>query len=217
MRALLLVFGLVFYPLAVHALILLEAPRIAVAGLVLTSVGYLAILGAKGGKGVSTLWLSLYGILALFGIFSLYAHSVHVLFVPPVLINLGLLVVFGATLRRGAVPLVERLMRVAYQRELPTGLPQLARRMTWVWVAFFGGMVPLSLGLALWAPLEIWSLFVNVLYYFFVAAVLVAQHAYRHWRFREYGSVSLWRLARNLARMSPRDPAHPFFGAGGEP
>jgi uncharacterized membrane protein len=213
-RTPLLALGLLFYPLVVHMLVVLKVPGIAVFGLVGASLAYLVVLGAKGGQGVSPVWFWMYGLLALAGSISLYARSVYVLFVPPVLINLGLLAVFGATLRPGAVPLVERLMRVAYGQALPPGLPRLARRMTWVWLVFFAGMVPLSLALALWAPLEIWSLFVNVLYYFFIVALVIGQHLYRHFRFRRYGGVSLWRLARNLARISPRDPTHPFFGGG---
>ncbi len=214
MRALLLTLGLVFYPLAVHGLVVLQLPGFAVFGLVAASLTYLLVLGFKGGRGVAPAWLWMYGLLAATGVLSLYARSVHVLFLPPVLINLGLLAVFGASLRHGAVPLVERLMRIAYAGALPPGLASLARRLTWLWVVFFAGMVLLSVALAHWAPLAVWSLFVNVLYYFFVAAMLILQHLYRHFRFRQYGTVSLWQLGRNLARMSPRDPNHPFFGRG---
>lgn len=214
MRTLLLVLGLVFYPLAVHALVVLETPGIAVLGLVLMSLTYLIVLGARG-KGVAPVWLWMYGLLALTGGVSLYARSVHVLFLPPVLINLGLLLVFGATLRARRVPLVERLLRIAYTKKLPPGLSQWARRMTWIWVIFFACMALLSLGLARWAPLDVWSLFVNILYYFFVVALFAFQHVYRHVRFRHHGSMSLRRLACDVARISPRDPAHPFFGGGG--
>ncbi len=221
MRTLLLVLGLVFYPLVVHALVVLEVPGIAVFGLVLVSLTYLVVLGIRG-KGVAPVWLWMYALLALTGGMSLYTQSVHVLFLPPVLINLGMLVVFGATLRAGKVPLVERLLRIAYSqglpmKGLPPGLSQSARRMTWAWVIFFACMALLSLILARWAPLEVWSLFVNILYYFFIAALLTFQHLYRHFRFRRHGPVSLRRLAYDLARISPRDPAHPFFGGGGRP
>jgi uncharacterized membrane protein len=213
-RTLLLTLGLVFYPLVVHGLVILQVPHVAVFGLVAASLAYLLVLGFKGGQGVAPVWLWMYGLLALIGLLSLYARSVHVLFLPPVLINLGLLAVFSASLRSGTVPLVERLMRIAYAGELPPGLPALARRLTWLWVVFFAGMVLLSVALAHWATLAVWSLFVNVLYYFFVAAMLILQHVYRHFRFRQYGTVSLWQLGRKLTRISPRDPNHPFFGRG---
>jgi uncharacterized membrane protein len=211
-RALLLTLGLVLYPLAVHILVVLQVPGIAVFGLVAGSLTYLLVLGRKGAQGVAPQWLWMYSLLALTGVLSLYARSVHVLFLPPVLINLGLLAVFGASLRPGATPLVERLLRIAYDRALPPGLAILARRLTWLWVAFFAGMALLSVALAHWASLAVWSLFVNVLYYFFVAAMLILQHIYRHFRFRQYGTVSLWQLGRRLAQISPRDPNHPFFG-----
>ena len=203
---------MVLYPLAVHALVVLQVPGIAVFGLVTTSLIYLLVLGFKGRQGVAPQWFWMYGLLALSGVLSLSTRSVHVLFLPPVLINLGLLMLFAASLRPAAVPLVERLLRVAYAGELPPGLANLARRMTWLWVVFFAGMAVLSVALAHWATLATWSLFVNVLYYFFVTAMLVLQHVYRHFRFRQYGTVSLWQLGRRLAQISPRDPNHPFFG-----
>ncbi len=212
MRALLLTLGLVLYPLAVHVLVVLQVPGVAVFGLVAGSLAYLLVLGRKGGQAVAPQWLWMYGLLALTGLLSLYTRTVHVLFLPPVLINLGLLAVFGASLRAGAVPLVERLMRIAYDGALPPGLAALARRLTWQWVVFFAGMALLSVALAHWASLPVWSLFVNLLYYLFVAVMLSLQHVYRHIRFRQYGTVSLWQLGRRLARISPRDPNHPFFG-----
>lgn len=214
MRALLLTLGLVLYPLAVHLLVVLQVPGIAVFGLVAISLTYLLVLGFRARRGVTPQWLWMYGLLAVTGIISLSARSVQALFLPPILINLGLLSVFGASLRTGAVPLVERLLRIAYAGALPPGLAALARRLTWLWVVFFAGMALLSVALAHWATLAVWSLFVNVLYYFFVAAMLILQHLYRHLRFRQYGTVSLWQLSRQLIRISPRDPNHPFFGSG---
>lgn len=212
MRALLLTLGMLLYPLVVHTLVVLQAPGVAVIGLVAVSLAYLLVLGLKRGSAVAPQWLWMYGLLGATGAVSLYAQSVHALFLPPILINLGLMAVFATSLRTGETPLVERLMRIAYEGALPPGLADLARRLTWLWVMFFAGMAVLSLTLALWASLPVWSLFANVLYYFFVAAMLLLQHLYRHFRFRQYGSVSLWQLGRRLARLSPRDPEHPFFG-----
>jgi len=206
-RVLLLVLGLVLYPIAVHTLIMAEAPRAAVLTLVAVSVLYLAVFGLgrlTGTKhwrrGRAGPWLMMYGLLALTGIVNIFTHSVYALFLPPIFINLGLMLVFANTLRAGALPLIERMMRLAYRDALPPPLCILARRLTWMWVFFFGSMALLGAALGLYAPLAVWSLFVNVLYYLLVVLLFLAQHVYRYLRFRQYGAASLWNIIQTVSR-----------------
>ncbi len=206
MRALLQVLGLVLYPFAVHVLILAEAPRVAVLTLVLLSVAYLTtfVVGGlvakrKGRKVRSGPWLVVYSLLALTGGVNLATNSVYALFLPPIFINLGLMLLFANTLRSGAVPIIERMMQLAYRGSLPPPLHALARRLTWQWVFFFISAAVLALALGLYAPLATWSLFVNVFYYLLIVLLFLAQHMYRYLRFRQYGTVKLWNIIQDIS------------------
>ncbi len=219
MRAVLKILGMIFYPLFVHLLISLEAPAIAVAGLVVTSLVYFyAVLRMRQGAGTRLAWIGLYALFAALGTLNLFTQTVYALFLPPVLVNLGLLLLFGLTLRRTSVPLIERVMRMEYPAgELPQPLARYARNVTRAWVVFFGAVALTSAVLAVTAPLEQWSLFSNVLSYVLGVLLLLAQYAYRSWRYREYGVFTPWDTLRCIARRPAREQAQLFSFAGQEP
>lgn len=216
MRAFLVIVGLVLYPLAVHALVMLDSEWLAVAGLAVTSLLYLIMLGRQGAGSSARVGYLVYGLLFATGLASLMTRSVYALFLPPVLINLGLLVFFAVTLRRASIPLVERLIRLAqtrYHDALPTSVVRIARNMTRGWVAFFAAMALTSLTLAFVAPLEVWSLFSNVIYYGLVVALIIVQHVYRLLRMPGSDAGAFQNIVRNLTRLSREDPLHPMHRA----
>ena len=215
MRNLFLILALIFYPLAVHALILLGSSRTAVFLLVAISLIYLVMLGFRGTLSRFAAGTAVYIVLMAIGIINIFTDSMYALFLPPVLINLGMMGFFGDTLRHGSAPLVERLMRLEYKQELPGPLKQYARRLTWIWTGFFCLMALLSLLLAWRAPLAVWSLFANVLNYIFVAVLFLGQYIYRFLRFRQYGIFMPWHTIQTISRISANDPGHPFFSGGG--
>ncbi|HEX9627499.1 MAG TPA: hypothetical protein VGA00_11235 [Acidiferrobacterales bacterium] len=220
MRAFLVIAGLLLYPLAVHALVMLDTEWLAVAGLAVTSLVYLILLGGRRAGRPAPVGYLVYGLLFATGLASLMTGSVYALFLPPVLINLGLLMFFAVTLRRGSIPLVERLIRLAqirYHEALPTEVMRIARNMTRGWVAFFALMALVSLTLAFSAPLEVWSLFSNVIYYGLIAAMIVIQHAYRVLRMRGSDPGAVQNIVRNLMRLGREDPLHPMHRAADAP
>ena len=208
MRGILLIAGLVVYPLAVHVCVVLGLDQAAVIGLIAVSAANFAF-ALRAGRAAAR-WLLLYVVLALAGVASFYAGTAYALFLPPVAINLGLMLFFGAGLRAGARPLIERLMRVEYGADLPAPLQRYARQLTVLWTAFFAAMAATLVMLAAYAPLTVWSLFANVINYVLVILLFIAQYAYRYWRFRRFGIFMPWHLARRLAHTSIADPAHPF-------
>jgi len=202
-RIIVQVLGMAFYPLLVHLLISMEAPWLAVTGLVLTSIIYLfLVIGFQRQTGVHAGWVVLYLALSMLGIVNLLTHTHYALFVPPVLINSGVALVFGATLQAGKVPLVTQMMRFEYNGNLPPlPLQGFARRLTWFWTLYFGVVALLSLVLALTAPLEVWSFFTNFLHFLLVIGFLFAQYFYRYWRYRQHGVFMPWDTLRGMGRL----------------
>jgi uncharacterized membrane protein len=210
---------MIFYPLLVHLLILYKVPVVAVAGLVATSLVYFyTMLHLRAGPRVRFVWIGVYALLAAVGSLNLLTDTVYALYLPPLLINFGLMTLFGLTLRRGSMPLVERLMRMEYSgAELPAALVRYARNLTRVWVGYFASIVLISLLLAVSAPLELWSLFANVLSYLFAIILFFAQYAWRALRYRQYGLFMPWDTLRCIARISPHDRAQLlFYGRPGQ-
>ncbi len=212
MRTFFLMLGLIVYPLAVHGLVLLGAPWIAVIGLVVTSLVSLLALVLVQGANRRYSWLALYVLLAALGVVNVMTDSIYALFLPPVIINFGLMLFFGATLRPGETPLIERLMRLERARRPAPELQRFARRLTWIWTLYFGAVAAVSLLLAWRAPLEVWSLFTNVLNFVFVGVLFAAQFLYRWARFGRAGMLPPWRLIGRLARVPLSDATHPFYG-----
>lgn len=211
MRAVILIAGLVVYPIAVHLFVMLGLNQAALIGLIAVSTANFA-LAARAGR-AALRWSLLYMALAFAAVASFYSHTAYALFLPPVAINLGLMLLFGAGLRAGAQPLVERLMRVEYGTSLPAPLARYARQLTVLWTGFFAAMAAVLVALAAYAPLPVWSLFANVINYLLVALLFALQYAYRYWRFRHFGIFMPWHLAQRLAHTSINDPAHPFSAA----
>lgn len=201
MRTVLQLLGMVFYPLLVHLLISLDLPWLAVVGLVVTSCVYVfLVVGLQRRSGAHPAWGWLYVMLAAIGIWSLHADNVYALFVPSFVINLALGLSFGASLLPGRVPVVEWFTRLEYGgAPAPARLARFARAATWAWAAYMTGLAFLSVLLAVTAPLDLWSLVVNVLNYVFAIALLFAQFAYRSLFLPEYGVRMPWHMLRAMA------------------
>lgn len=99
-------------------------------------------------------------------------------FVPPVLINLAMMVLFWRTLRPGSMPLVGRVASL-WRGPLDREVARYTRGVTIAWTVFFGVMTVESAALALFAPLEIWSLFTNCLNYVLVLLFFVVEYRLR--------------------------------------
>ena len=207
MRSVIQILGMVFYPLGVHLLIELHVPWLAVTGLVVTSVVYLLLVaGLQRDTGARPAWLGLYLGLTLLGVLNLLTDTHYALYVPPVLINLGIAAVFASTLRPGVVTLVERMMRFEYGGAAPPpALRAYARRLTWIWAVYFASVAVASLALAFAVPLDRWSWFTNVLHYVMALSLLLGQYLYRNWRYREHGFVMPWDTLRGMGRLPWRD------------
>lgn len=128
------------------------------------------------------------------------AGTRSLLFVPPVLVNLGLGLFFWQSLRLPGEALVSRLARLIRQAPLPPEQLRYTRWVTGIWAVFFFLMALESMLLALFAPLSLWSFFTNVMNNVFVVALFLVEYAYRRMRFPDQVHDNPWRAALSVAR-----------------
>jgi len=114
---------------------------------------------------------------------------------------LALLWYFGRTLRAGREPLITRLARTVHGT-LPPGTAEYTRGVTVAWSAFFAGQILVSGLLLAFAPLEYWSLFVNVLNTPLVVLMFACDQTARAIRFRGQPRVPIARILRAFAEVS---------------
>jgi len=82
---------------------------------------------------------------------------------PSIVMNLSLAILFGATLRRGSVPLLLRISAAAFPQDMSPVFERYMRTLTAVWATFFVIMALTSVVLMGFTSFTTWSLFVNVL------------------------------------------------------
>jgi uncharacterized membrane protein len=104
----------------------------------------------------------------------------------PVLINLTLLITFGATLRAGAMPMIERFARMQ-DPKLSEAQAAHCRQFTQVWVGFFVFNGGLALLLGLLAPLAWWATYTGLIAYILMGVLFAFEYIVRKARFRDYG------------------------------
>jgi len=131
--------------------------------------------------------------------------------VPSVVVYGGLLWLFGRTLAPGREAFVTALARRVHGT-LPDEITAYTRQVTWAWCLFFAGMGTASLLLFVLAPLETWSLFVNVLALPLMVLMFVVEYAYRLLRYRGYSHVSLLTAVRAFHKFG-RGAASPGRGS----
>jgi uncharacterized membrane protein len=96
----------------------------------------------------------------------------------PSLVNLGLLIAFGATLVRGP-SMIEKFARLG-NPDLPPGAVRHTRRVTQVWCAFFVLNGAFSAYTALYWSRASWSLYNGAIAYGLIGALLVAEVIWRY-------------------------------------
>jgi uncharacterized membrane protein len=99
----------------------------------------------------------------------------------PVLVNLGLLATFAPTLRWGP-PMIERFARLQ-EPELPGAKVAWCRMWTWIWCGFFLLNAGTAAALAVFAPLEWWTLYNGLIAYGLIGLMFAVELVLRHLKF----------------------------------
>jgi uncharacterized membrane protein len=97
----------------------------------------------------------------------------------PVLVNAGMLVAFGATLRDGAQPMIEKFVRLS-KPELSERAVRHTRSVTLLWCGFFALNGAASAACALWGSRLQWALYNGVIAYVLIGTLVVGEIAWRH-------------------------------------
>lgn len=104
------------------------------------------------------------------------------LLLAPVAVNAVLLLTFGATLRRGSLPMIERFARLR-EPALTPAQQAWCRRWTWIWCLFFVGNGGTALLLALQQQLQWWAIYNGLIAYLLIGALLLTEWLLRRRRF----------------------------------
>jgi uncharacterized membrane protein len=203
-KIILITITLFAYPALIHVCFAFDRPLIIAGMWLVASVVGLAVTVRRGPRSLSLL----FGVLLTAGVaLWWWGDAVELMFLPPVLINIALMVLFGRTLLPGATPLVARIASL-WRGSLDPAVALYTRRVTIAWTAFFALMVAESAGLALFAPLHIWSLFTNFLNYILVLMFFIVEYQLRlyflsgheHLSFRAFCHLVVTTDLRTLAR-----------------
>ena len=191
---------LLAYPALIHLSLALDRP-VVIAGmwLVISSIGAgIAI------RRSSALALVFFGVILLAAIaLWIRGRELDLMYLPPVLMNATLLMVFARTLLPGEIPLVSRVASL-WRGTLDDEVARYTRWVTFAWVIFFAVMVLESILLALFAPLHIWSLFTNFLNYLFVLVFFVVEYQLRFYFLPNHEHLGIRDFCRLLISVDMR-------------
>ena len=113
-------------------------------------------------------------------------------YLPHVLFNLALMILFGHTLLPGREPLITLFARQVHGT-VPPEIVHYTLQVTWLWTLFFAATVVMSLLLYHFAPLPVWSVFANVLSLPLVILVFVGEYVFRIHHIRNFPHVSIFK------------------------
>jgi uncharacterized membrane protein len=189
------------YPLLVHLAVVLQQPLLQWLALCCL-VAVPLYTGLRGGSGRSWL-LYLLLVIALF-LLTRAGGGRYALFLPPVVLPLIGAWFFGRSLQSGQAPLISKIARASRGGKLPAELVSYTRGVTWLWTLTLTGMSLLSLLLATFAPLELWSLFTNFLNYIVLGALFPLEYLWHRFRFRHLEHPGFIGHIRNVATFDYR-------------
>lgn len=125
---------------------------------------------------------------------------------PQLAICVSLAWVFGRTLLAGREPLVTR-MAGSVHGVLPAPIVAYTRNVTLAWTLFLSAMAVASALLYWFAPLPVWSLFANLLFFPLMALMFLAEYAHRTLRYRWFPHASIAQSVAAFRRLQPSGSA----------
>jgi uncharacterized membrane protein len=168
------------YPVLTHCSVLEQRPGLQWAGVMGLAGGALYGPLARRAGGA---WLACAALGAGYAWLLASGAGRWTLYLPSVTVPALVLCAFAASLRPGRTPLVTRIAAAAHD-PLPAALLAYTRAVTWLWTLVLAALLGTELWLACAGDARRWSAFANLGVYALLAAVFVAEYAWRRWRFR---------------------------------
>jgi uncharacterized membrane protein len=203
------VLALILAPISIHVAMVTQR-GLALAGvLVIAESGLIAWIALSFVPARSLRWIGCAAVLALTtAIWLLSPDGIEASSaIPHAVAYLSLLTVFAASLLPGRKPIITVLAE-ASRGALPPALLVYTRRVTWAWCLFCAGQLGVSLLLLLFAPVTLWSAFVNLCNLPLLAAMFCGEFVWRKWRHGSWPQERLtdgFRLAREVRTGSTHD------------
>jgi uncharacterized membrane protein len=157
--------------------------------LLLLSIAFLLVHSFHRSSSSRFIWVAVYALLAGIALFSLFVDKAYALYLPPIMINVSLALLFGLTLQGEGEPLITRIMRIIHGGVLSPELVGLGRRFTVMWVLFFIVLTIFFLTLVFFASISTWSFFANVMNYVFLVVLFLSQFIYGYLRYKNHGAM----------------------------
>jgi len=99
----------------------------------------------------------------------------------PVLIHFSMFLVFYGSLRTDA-SLIEQFARLDFP-ELPPGIAEYCRKVTWVWTFFFAINIVFCTALAIWADDALWAFYNGGMIYLLLGIMMTSEYIWRRFRY----------------------------------
>lgn len=153
--------------------------------------------------GSATAWLVFSSLCAVVVLLEYLGLTLYLLFLPPVVIPLLLLVIFGRTLRRGREPLITAIGEAA-RGPLSANMRTYTRVLTQLWCLVFVVMLVWSAILPWLKQPELWSWFTNIINYGVVGVLFVGEFMLRKKLFPTHNHPGFSEYLRIIASANIR-------------
>ncbi len=189
------------YPVLTHIAISQNQFKFALLNLgVIAGLSVLSVSKQKEKKSDFSFNLALWIALLVFAVLIIFVDTARfALYLPPILILSFFIINFAKSLLPGQEALLTKLARVVFKDDGPEAAIY-TRKVTLLWTCFLSVLLIQTIALSFFAPIEVWSLFTNVLNYLFMALLFILEYIYRQVRFG-YRYTILYYL-RGLSRVS---------------
>jgi uncharacterized membrane protein len=188
------------YPVLVHASLVFAMPNLQVVALVLFLLG---IFGNSLMRGRLIAWLIFSALSAAVMMLGYFSLTLYLLYIAPIVIPLGLLILFGRTLLPGHIPLITAISDAA-RGPLTPELEKYTRLLTQLWCVIFLLIITWSAILPWLQQPELWSWFTNVINYGFVGAFFVIEFMVRKKIFPEHNHPGFIEYLRIIIKANIR-------------